>query len=99
MNVAGGIGKSIESVEQLEQLQRPLTMETGGIVLMDLLWRCAAPRLLALRHADIALSSSGTATRPKTTASWDFGPTRAVLVLLRSGRTASKSSAKRTGFR
>ena len=28
-------------MEQLEQLQRPLTMETGGIVLMDLLWRCA----------------------------------------------------------
>ena len=39
MRHAGGIGKSIESVEQLEQLQRPLTMETGGIVLMDLLWR------------------------------------------------------------
>jgi hypothetical protein len=37
---AGGIGKSIESVEQLEKLQRPLTMETGGMVLMDLLWRC-----------------------------------------------------------
>jgi protein phosphatase len=37
---AGGIGKSIETVEQLEALQRPLTMETGGMVLMDLLWRC-----------------------------------------------------------
>lgn len=36
----GGIGKSIETVEQLELLQRPLTMETGGMVLMDLLWRC-----------------------------------------------------------
>jgi diadenosine tetraphosphatase ApaH/serine/threonine PP2A family protein phosphatase len=34
----GGIGKSIESVEQLEQLVRPLTMENGGPVLMDLLW-------------------------------------------------------------
>lgn len=38
--LAGGIGKSIETVEQLEQLQRPLTMESGGMVLMDLLWRC-----------------------------------------------------------
>jgi protein phosphatase len=39
MRNAGGIGKSIETVEQLEALQRPLTMETGGMVLMDLLWR------------------------------------------------------------
>ena len=37
---SGGIGKSISSVEQLEALTRPLTMETGGNVLMDLLWRC-----------------------------------------------------------
>lgn len=34
----GGIGRSINSVEQIEELQRPLTMEDGGIVLMDLLW-------------------------------------------------------------
>lgn len=34
----GGIGRSIEKVEQLEALQRPLTMESGGLVLMDLLW-------------------------------------------------------------
>ena len=44
---SGGIGKSIESVEQLEALIRPLTMETGGMVLMDLLWRCAPNRLHA----------------------------------------------------
>lgn len=44
---AGGIGKSIESVEQLEALTRPLTMETGGMVLMDLLWRRAPHRLHA----------------------------------------------------
>ena len=44
---AGGIGKSIESVEQLEALVRPLTMETGGMVLMDLLWRCARSAALA----------------------------------------------------
>ena len=51
MHHAGGIGKSIESVEQLEQLQRPLTMETGGIVLMDLLWRCVHGSLIAGRRA------------------------------------------------
>jgi len=34
----GGIGRSIERIEQLEALQRPLTMEAGGVVLMDLLW-------------------------------------------------------------
>ena len=34
----GGIGRSIERVEQLEVLARPLTMEGGGMVLMDLLW-------------------------------------------------------------
>lgn len=37
---SGGIGKSIDSIEQLEALVRPLTMENGGPVLMDLLWRC-----------------------------------------------------------
>lgn len=37
----GGIGRSINSIEQIEELQRPLTMEDGGIVLMDLLWRWA----------------------------------------------------------
>jgi hypothetical protein len=34
----GGIGRSINSIEQIDELQRPLTMEDGGIVLMDLLW-------------------------------------------------------------
>ena len=34
----GGIGRSITSIEQIEQLQRPVTMEDGGLVLMDLLW-------------------------------------------------------------
>lgn len=34
----GGIGRSISSIEQIEALQRPLGMEDGGIVLMDLLW-------------------------------------------------------------
>ncbi|KAG6498850.1 hypothetical protein ZIOFF_038600 [Zingiber officinale] len=33
----GGIGHSINHVEQIENLQRPITMETGTIVLMDLL--------------------------------------------------------------
>ncbi|XP_074557163.1 serine/threonine-protein phosphatase BSL3-like isoform X2 [Curcuma longa] len=34
----GGIGRSINHVEQIENLQRPITMETDAIVLMDLLW-------------------------------------------------------------
>lgn len=34
----GGIGRSITSVDQIRALQRPLTMEDGGMVLMDLLW-------------------------------------------------------------
>ncbi len=33
-----GIGRSINSVDQIDALTRPLTMEHGGIVLMDLLW-------------------------------------------------------------
>ncbi|XP_071705693.1 serine/threonine-protein phosphatase BSL3-like [Rutidosis leptorrhynchoides] len=34
----GGIGRSIDRIEQIENLQRPITMEAGSIVLMDLLW-------------------------------------------------------------
>ncbi|KAK8693871.1 hypothetical protein V6N13_071438 [Hibiscus sabdariffa] len=34
----GGIGRSIHSVEQIERLERPITMDVGSIVLMDLLW-------------------------------------------------------------
>ncbi|XP_073049787.1 serine/threonine-protein phosphatase BSL1-like [Primulina eburnea] len=34
----GGIGRSINSVEQIEKLERPITMDAGSIVLMDLLW-------------------------------------------------------------
>ncbi|XP_062202119.1 serine/threonine-protein phosphatase BSL2 homolog isoform X2 [Phragmites australis] len=34
----GGIGRSINHVEQIETLQRPITMEAGSVVLMDLLW-------------------------------------------------------------
>ncbi|WCJ40120.1 Serine/threonine-protein phosphatase BSL3 [Euphorbia peplus] len=34
----GGIGRSINHVEQIESLQRPISMEAGSIVLMDLLW-------------------------------------------------------------
>ncbi|KAL8140906.1 hypothetical protein V2J09_006927 [Rumex salicifolius] len=34
----GGIGRSISHVEQIENIQRPITMEAGSIVLMDLLW-------------------------------------------------------------
>ena len=34
----GGIGRCINTISQIEQLQRPITMEEGGPVLMDLLW-------------------------------------------------------------
>ncbi|KAI3994082.1 hypothetical protein MKX01_012339 [Papaver californicum] len=34
----GGIGRSINHIEQIESLQRPITMEAGSVVLMDLLW-------------------------------------------------------------
>ncbi|KAG6414713.1 hypothetical protein SASPL_122086 [Salvia splendens] len=34
----GGIGRSINHVEQIESIQRPIPMEAGSIVLMDLLW-------------------------------------------------------------
>ncbi|KAL4361802.1 hypothetical protein GQ457_04G028480 [Hibiscus cannabinus] len=34
----GGIGRSIHSLEQIERLERPITMDVGSIVLMDLLW-------------------------------------------------------------
>lgn len=33
-----GIGRSITKIEQIAALQRPITMEDGGMVLMDLLW-------------------------------------------------------------
>ena len=35
---AAGIGRSITRVDQIDMLQRPLSMEDGGVVLMDLLW-------------------------------------------------------------
>ncbi|XP_024974130.1 serine/threonine-protein phosphatase BSL1-like isoform X2 [Cynara cardunculus var. scolymus] len=34
----GGIGRSIHSVEQIEKIERPITMDAGSLVLMDLLW-------------------------------------------------------------
>ncbi|XP_024378190.1 serine/threonine-protein phosphatase BSL3 [Physcomitrium patens] len=34
----GGIGRSINHVHQIEALQRPITMDAGSVVLMDLLW-------------------------------------------------------------
>ncbi|CAI5508310.1 unnamed protein product [Closterium sp. Naga37s-1] len=34
----GGIGRSIQHVSQIEELQRPISMEAGSMVLMDLLW-------------------------------------------------------------
>lgn len=34
----GGIGRSINTIEQIEKLERPITMDVGSIILMDLLW-------------------------------------------------------------
>lgn len=34
----GGIGRCINRIEQIAELERPITMEDGGPVLMDLLW-------------------------------------------------------------
>ncbi|KAH6557496.1 hypothetical protein KP509_1Z111100 [Ceratopteris richardii] len=34
----GGIGRSINYVSQIENLQRPISMHAGSVVLMDLLW-------------------------------------------------------------
>ncbi|GBF89161.1 phosphatase 1 beta [Raphidocelis subcapitata] len=34
----GGIGRCINQIDQIAALQRPITMEEGGPVLMDLLW-------------------------------------------------------------
>jgi protein phosphatase len=34
----GGIGRSISTVEQIEKIERPITMDAGSLVLMDLLW-------------------------------------------------------------
>ncbi|XP_023738466.1 serine/threonine-protein phosphatase BSL1 isoform X2 [Lactuca sativa] len=34
----GGIGRSIHLVEQIEKIERPITMDAGSLVLMDLLW-------------------------------------------------------------
>ncbi|XP_074590087.1 serine/threonine-protein phosphatase BSL1 homolog [Curcuma longa] len=34
----GGIGRSINSVDQIEKLERPINMDVGSIVFMDLLW-------------------------------------------------------------
>lgn len=34
----GGIGRCINKIEQIAELKRPVTMEDGGPVLMDLLW-------------------------------------------------------------
>ena len=33
-----GIGRSISRIDQIDVLKRPLSMEEGGVVLMDLLW-------------------------------------------------------------
>ncbi|KAL4572083.1 hypothetical protein LXL04_018852 [Taraxacum kok-saghyz] len=34
----GGIGRSIHLVDQIEKIERPITMDAGSVVLMDLLW-------------------------------------------------------------
>jgi len=34
----GGIGRSIQTIKEIAELKRPLTLDDGGITLMDLLW-------------------------------------------------------------
>ncbi|XP_071701460.1 serine/threonine-protein phosphatase BSL1-like [Rutidosis leptorrhynchoides] len=34
----GGIGRSIHLIEQIEKIERPINMDAGSVVLMDLLW-------------------------------------------------------------
>ncbi len=41
--MCAGIGRNINSIDQIEEITRPVTMEEGGIVLMDLLWSGEAP--------------------------------------------------------
>jgi protein phosphatase len=38
MCMHGGIGRSINRIEQIENLQRPIAMEAGSVVPMDLMW-------------------------------------------------------------
>ncbi|GJY76305.1 retrotransposon protein, putative, ty1-copia subclass [Tanacetum coccineum] len=38
MEFRHGSGRSIHSVEQIEKIERPINMDVGSIVLMDLLW-------------------------------------------------------------
>lgn len=47
----GGIGRSINHVEQIENLQRPITMEAGSVVLMDLLWSAFQQLTLIFTHS------------------------------------------------
>ena len=47
----GGIGRSIKHVEQIENLQRPITMEAGSVVLMDLLWLAFQQLTLIFTHS------------------------------------------------
>jgi hypothetical protein len=49
----GGIGRSINHVEQIESLQRPITMEAGSIVLMDLLWLVLLPYCFSFAYLSI----------------------------------------------
>jgi protein phosphatase len=38
MCMHGGIGRSINRIKQIENLQRPIAMEAGSVVPMDLMW-------------------------------------------------------------
>lgn len=56
----GGIGRCIYHVEKIENIQRPITMDAGSIMLMDLLW---------LVH----VLSKHSLTRKVVTQPWHFG--------------------------
>lgn len=53
----GGIGRSINSVEQIEKLERPITMDAGSIILMDLLWYSSFSLFVYFRFIVIFLLS------------------------------------------
>jgi protein phosphatase len=49
----GGIGRSINTVEQIEKLERPITMDVGSIILMDLLWYLVAHLIILFIYSMI----------------------------------------------
>jgi len=87
----GGIGRSINHVEQIENLQRPITMEAGSVVLMDLLWLAflatptAHPFIIGIHFISYPVLTFTGLIQQRTTVLKDWGPMPGVLVLLHLG--------------